>query len=107
MYSYVTILAPSFNETMLIQLKKFGTTLTSRPAGKEALSAFQSTLNEVRSGDHIDIDFDGVIVLGPSWADEFLTPILDQYKERVALQNTNNPSVKATLELLEKIREGH
>lgn len=91
---------------MLIQLKKFGTTLTSRPAGKEAFFAFQPTLKEVREDEHIDIDFEGVIVLGPSWADEFLTPILNQYKERVGLRNTENPSVKATLELLDKIRRG-
>lgn len=91
---------------MLIQLKKFGTTLTSRPTGKEAFSAFQPTLKEMGVGEQIDIDFEGVLVLGPSWADEFLTPLLDQYKNRVNLLNTNNPSVMATLELLGKIRRG-
>lgn len=91
---------------MLIQLKKFGTTLTSRPAGKEAFAAFQPTLKELKQEEAVDIDFEGVIVLGPSWADEFLTPIIDRYKDKVGLLNTDNPSVKATLELLEKIREG-
>lgn len=85
---------------MLIQLKKFGTTLTSRPSGKEAYSAFLPTLNELKKSEHIDIDFEGVIVLGPSWADEFLTPVIDRYKNDVSLLNTDNPSVKATLELL-------
>lgn len=91
---------------MLIQLKKFGTTLTSRPSGKEAYAAFQPTLRELKKGEHIDVDFEGVIVLGPSWADEFITPILDQYKDRVSLLNTENPSATATLELLDNVRAG-
>lgn len=91
---------------MIIQIKKFGTTLTSRPAGKEAFLAFQSTLNEIKHNEKVEMDFEGVLVLGPSWADEFVTPILDKFKERVALQNTNNPSVKATLDILKRIREG-
>lgn len=91
---------------MLIQLKKFGTTLTSRPAGKEAFAAFQPSLKEIPEGDPVDIDFEGVIVLGPSWADEFISPILDRYKDKAALLNTENPSVKATLELLHNIRSG-
>jgi len=90
---------------MLIQLKKFGTTLSSRPAGKEAYLAFSPTLREIKEGEHVDIDFEGVIVLGPSWADEFLTPIVDQYKDKVSLLNADNPSVKATLELLGQIRK--
>ncbi|MFA5855165.1 MAG: DUF4325 domain-containing protein [Candidatus Gracilibacteria bacterium] len=85
---------------MLIQVKKFGTTLSSRPMGKEAYAAFLPVLREIGKEEKVDIDFDGVIVMGPSWADEFLTPILRQYGDRVSLLNTKNPSVKATLELL-------
>jgi len=91
---------------MIIQVKKFGTTLTSRPSGKEALAAFQSTLKEIKNDEKVEMDFEGVMVLGPSWADEFVTPILDKFKERVTLQNTDNPSVKATLDFLKRIREG-
>jgi len=91
---------------MLIQLKKFGTTLSSRPTGKEAFAAFQPSLRELKEGEAIEIDFEGVIVFGPSWADEFLTPILDQYKDKVSLSHTENPSVQATLDLLGQIRAG-
>lgn len=90
---------------MLIQIKKFGTTLSSRPTGKEAFAAFQPTLKEVKQDEFLDIDFAGVIVLGPSWADEFLTPIFEKHKNKINLLNTENPSVKATLELLEQIRK--
>jgi len=85
---------------MNIELKKFGTTLVSRPAGREAWLAFQPTLNEVKLGEKIIVDFNGVIVLTPSWADEFLTPLRLKFKEKVELINTSNPSVQATLLIL-------
>ncbi len=90
---------------MLIQVKKFGTTLSSRPAGKEAYAAYLPTLNEIGDKEEVDIDFEDVLLLGPSWADEFLTPIIDKYKDRVTLRNTENPSVKMTINFLKKIKE--
>lgn len=89
---------------MIIKLNKFGTTLTSRQDGKEAYNAFLSTLQSVSSNEEIQIDFDGVVTFTPSWADEFITPILDAYDRRVKLLHTDNPSVEATLKLLEKIK---
>jgi len=89
---------------MIINLKKFGTTLVSRSAGKEALLAFQPILKNIQNEEEITIDFEGVVALGPSWGDEFLTPLLEKYKNRVKLQNTDNPSVKATLKILEETR---
>ena len=89
---------------MHILLKKFGTVLISRPAGKEAFLALQPELRKAAEAEKIEIDFDGVAVLTPSWADEFITPLADQYKERFSLINTENPSVKATLQTLEKAR---
>ncbi len=88
---------------MKIELKKFGTTLISRQAGKEAFAAFQPTLQDLTPGENLEVDFDGVITFSPSWGDEFLTPLRDQLGERFVLLPTDNPSVKATLELLEKI----
>lgn len=89
---------------MIIQIKKFGTTLVSRPSGKEAWLAFQPVLNEVIENDEIVVDFVDVIVLTPSWADEFLTPLRASFNGRVKLINTENASVKATLAILDKNR---
>ena len=88
---------------MKIELKKFGTTLISRQAGREAFSAFQSTLTELETSESLEIDFDGVITFSPSWGDEFLTPLLIQFGDRLVLLPSNNPSVKATLDILEQI----
>ena len=88
---------------MRIYLKKFGTTLTSRQLGKEAFLAFQPNLKEIKPGEKVEVDFDGVITFTPSWGDEFLTPLLNQYKDNLLLLNTANPSVQATLDILEQI----
>ena len=81
-----------------IKLKQFGEMLLSRPAGREAWLAAQAyTLPKKDEG--IVVDFDGVLVLSPSWADEFLTKLKEKYSE-VEYINTSNASVKATLEII-------
>jgi len=85
---------------MIINLKKFGTTLVSRPSGKEAYLAFMPTLRECKQGEIIEVDFEGVEVLTPSWADEFLTPLVNLYGRNVSLENTDNPSVLESLKIL-------
>ncbi|OGZ41169.1 MAG: hypothetical protein A3B04_00080 [Candidatus Portnoybacteria bacterium RIFCSPLOWO2_02_FULL_39_11] len=87
---------------MRIELKKFGTTLISRQAGKEALAAFQSILAQAKPDEILEIDFEGVITFSPSWGDEFLTSLLNQFGDRLVLSPSDNPSVKITIELLEK-----
>lgn len=88
---------------MKIELKKFGTTLISRQAGRESFSAFQSTLINLKSNEYLEIDFEGVITFSPSWGDEFLTPLLMKLGDRLLLFPSHNPSVKATLDILEQI----
>lgn len=89
---------------MIIKLNKFGSTLTSRQDGKEAYNAFLPSLKAVHGKESIEIDFEGVVTFTPSWADEFITPILNEYGGNVKLVNTDNSSVKATLKLLESIK---
>lgn len=88
---------------MKILLKKFGTTLTSRQLGKEAFAAFNPQLENFGKNEKLEIDFEGVNTFSPSWGDEFLTPLLERYGSNVVLMNTQNPSVKETLKLLESI----
>jgi hypothetical protein len=86
---------------MKIQLQKFGNMLVSRPAGREAWLAAQAYVLPDDTKEEITVDFVGVDVLTPSWADEVLTSLVEQYgKEKVKFVNTENPSVKATLEIL-------
>lgn len=87
---------------MKIELSKFGTTLISRELGSEALKAFQPTLRNLTDKENLEIDFSGVLTLSPSWADEFLTPLLDQLGKRLVLLPTDNLSVHATLKILQE-----
>lgn len=80
-----------------IQLKKFGNVLVSRPSGREAFDAIRPQLNpEVP----IQIDFDQVLTITPSWLDEFLTNLADFNKGKVELLPTSNPSLLAALPVL-------
>ena len=92
---------------MRIQLKKFGTTLTSRQMGKEALAAFQPSLKELSEGENLELDFEGVNTFSPSWGDEFLTPLMERFGTKMMLLHTQNPSVKETLAFLESIGNKH
>lgn len=85
---------------MKISLQKFGTTLTSRESGREALAAFRSNLDRLAENEKIIIDFFGVNTFSPSWADEFLTPLYRKYPNNIRLKNDDNLSVKATLDIL-------
>jgi len=87
---------------MIIELRKIGITLIGRPAGKEALNALRSTLSDVGADENIEIDFSGVLTFSPSWGDEFLTPLADRFGDSFVLMPSDNPSVKASLEIIEK-----
>ena len=87
---------------MIIEIKKFGTTLVSRPSGKEAWLAFQPVLKDLSNTEEVLVDFKDVLVLTPSWADEFLTPLRARFGYGVKLVNADNASVKATLAILDK-----
>ena len=87
---------------MKLQLEKFGKTLISRELGSEAFKAFQPTLRGFSGDENLEIDFLGVLTLSPSWADEFLSPLLDQLKERLILLPSDNLSVHATIRILQE-----
>ncbi|MFH1192992.1 MAG: DUF4325 domain-containing protein [Candidatus Jorgensenbacteria bacterium] len=87
---------------MKLQLEKFGETLISRELGGEAFKAFQPTLRELSPNEELEIDFSGVLTLSPSWADEFLSPLLNQFGDRLILLPSDNLSVQATLKILQE-----
>ena len=87
---------------MKVKLEKFGTTLISRELGSEAFKAFQPKLVALPPDEELEIDFSGVLTLSPSWADEFLSPLLEQLGERLALLSSDNLSVQATLKILQE-----
>ncbi|MFC1521547.1 STAS-like domain-containing protein [Elusimicrobiota bacterium] len=87
---------------MRIKLKRFGVVLTSRSAGKEAYLSARAYILPKDKNEKVEIDFSGVKVLSPSWADEFLTPIRNEFKTKLVLLPYRNSSIKATLEILKE-----
>lgn len=85
---------------MIVEIKKFGELLISRPAGREAFLAARAYLLP-KEAQEIVLDFSEVKVLSPSWADEFISGLKDLYKNiKIKYINTSNPSVQATLSIL-------
>ena len=89
---------------MKITIRKFGFVLTSRDGGKKAFSTFLPKLDHLKKDEIISVDFNGVGALSPGWADEFITPLINTYPERVVLSNTKNISVKVTIDFLVHIK---
>ncbi|MEK7376140.1 MAG: DUF4325 domain-containing protein [Candidatus Margulisiibacteriota bacterium] len=89
-----------------MMINKFGRILTSRPAGRDAfLSAKAYLLHLKKPDEKLILDFEGVDVLGPSWADEFITPLKNLYGEAgIEFANTKNESVVASIDILDKSR---
>ncbi|MBD3366379.1 DUF4325 domain-containing protein [candidate division WWE3 bacterium] len=90
---------------MELKLKKFGHILISRQDGREAVAAIKPVLKDLPENEKIILDFEGVSTFTPSWGDEFLTYMLEKYGDRIKMENTENPSVQATLEILNSIKE--
>lgn len=86
----------------MIELKKFGTTLTSRQSGKEALTAHAPVLKTANEDEVVVVNFDGVNTFSPSWGDEFLTPLYHRFGSRFFLNPSKNLSVQATIDILEE-----
>ena len=84
---------------MKIQIKKFGDRLISRPEGRDAALVIRNQFLVNTSDKQIELDFQDVKVLTPSWLDEILQEIYKTYaKESVTFANTTNASVRVSLE---------
>ena len=88
---------------MILKIEKFGTILVSRQLGKEALAVFSSDSKNLDKNEKIEIDFNGVEVLSPSWGDEVFTMLQKKFGSRLLIKKSKNSSVTETLNLLERV----
>ena len=90
----------------MLLMRNFGEKLDSRPAGREAWLAIQPRLREMEAAETVTLDFADVLLLTPSFADEFVTMFVSEYPGRVLLSHTQeNVTVRKTLEFLSKTWE--
>lgn len=86
---------------MVIEMSKIGMKLDSRPSGREAFLAMQPTVRALKNEETLTLDFSDVELLTPSFADEFVTPLVEIYGSRIRLENIeSNASVRETLAFL-------
>ena len=85
---------------MKIPILKYGDLLVSRPAGREAVAAMLAYLPPVVADELIELDFEGVLVVAPSWLDEVLTGLRERFGSRVRCLPSKNASLVASLETL-------
>lgn len=89
---------------MKIDVSKFGTTLISRPAGRDAFLVARAYSISKESNDPIELDFSYVKVLTPSWADEFVSGLREEFgTDRITIIEGENASVKLTFETLREM----
>ena len=76
---------------MTIQMLKFNTVLNGRPAAREAALRIQQIVNGSTEREDMVLDFAGVEVLTPSYADELLRTLKEKYgSEKVKIVNASN-----------------
>ncbi|MBI4372051.1 MAG: STAS-like domain-containing protein [Elusimicrobia bacterium] len=90
---------------MKIKLRRFGDILTSRPAGREAALAMKA-YQRPPADENVELDFEGVLSVGPSWLDEVLSELRDEFgRDRVVCLPTKNPSVIESLKVIDSADE--
>lgn len=93
---------------MVIQIAKFGELLISRPAGREAYLAAKAYILPHKK-ERIELDFTGVKVVTPSWLDEFLTPMQNEFgssQVTIIPMPKDNPTLSASLATIAHPHQG-
>lgn len=86
---------------MRIDVSGFGKVLISRPAGHEAFLSARAYHIPKDADEAIEMDFSNVQVLTPSWADEFIRGLREEFgASRIKIIEGDNLSVKTTFETL-------
>lgn len=85
----------------MLLMRNFGEKLDSRSAGREAWMAIQPRLREITTDETVTLDFAGVALLTPSFADECVTLFVNGFPGRIVLAHTqDNITVRKTLQFL-------
>lgn len=92
---------------MRVDISTFGSSLVSRPNGREAaLALTANVLSSLPPKEIIELDFGRVLVLTPSWTDEFLQVLRKNFFGEIKIIPADNPSVRLTMETIgEKFAE--
>jgi hypothetical protein len=83
-------------------MSKFGTLLNSRPTAREDSLRLRQIIDNVQDNE-IVLDFSGVEIITPSYADELFLSLNEQYHaKKITIQNAETMIVKQTLDEIAK-----
>lgn len=86
---------------MRVDVSKFGKILLSRPAGRDAFLAARAYVIPDSAQGKIELDFRNVIVMTPSWLDEFVSGLKHEFGEgRIHYIPGENASVRLSFEAI-------
>lgn len=88
---------------MIIPVGKFGSILVSRPAGREHALIMRSSFRPSTEDESVELDFSGVQVVAPSWLDEVLFSLREEFGDRVRCLPSENVSLIESLKHLESL----
>ncbi|MFZ2189344.1 MAG: DUF4325 domain-containing protein [Candidatus Magasanikiibacteriota bacterium] len=84
-----------------INLKEFGIHLSDRESAKRSLLFIKMRYKKIIDNvNKIEINFEDIKVLGPGWADEFISNLSKEYPGKIVLLPSNNASIKASLQFI-------
>lgn len=85
---------------MKLQIKKFGEILTARPAGREAALSSLAYDHEIKNTKSVTLDFEGVLVMTPSWLSEFVQTLQEKGIKQITFAPSENPTVTSSIEFI-------
>lgn len=85
---------------MVIKVNKFGIILNGRPSGREAALILKQLTRGAQKNEEIIFDFEGVMLLAPSFADEFFQDFLETKTRKIGVINIKSPVILDTLKAI-------
>lgn len=85
---------------MNFKINKYGDILTSRPAGREAALSALAYEAELKNSTHLIIDFEGIVVMTPSWLSEFVQTLKEKGILNITFLPSQNPTVTSSIEFI-------
>ena len=84
---------------MIIDIARFGEVLSSRPQGRESALVTLAYITQNKT-DLIQINFQNVLVMTPSWLSEYVQTLKERGITSVEFLKSDNPSVNSSIEFI-------
>ena len=87
-----------------IFLKSFGIYLNGREEGAAAFRVLEQELLALAEGEKLFFDLSGVIVLAPSWCDEFFGEAELKYPNKIVIDDSIHMGLRKSFEVISDAR---